>query len=121
MASNEGTATAGTSTSARSPRREDTNTIRRPQEPMDGSELPFLVTHWLQNFNPNANANAEGETFQAEADTDNNTATQRRAALERIRRATSELASAFTALGAYGESTVVSSRTVVDCSVCCVS
>ena len=73
---------------------------RRPQESIDVSELPFLVTHWLHNFNPNENGQ-EGNSSKENS-------REKQLALERIRKATSELASAFTSLGAYGSSAGVS-------------
>ena len=52
--------------------------------------LPFLVTHYLAHFQKEHNA-AE-RAFDAE----------KRKALDKIRQATREIASAFSSLGAYG-------------------
>jgi len=52
-------------------------------------EIPFLVTHWLANYGTNnSNTNPVDE--------------QQRLAMAKIQSATSELASAFASLGAYG-------------------
>jgi hypothetical protein len=68
------------------------------------SELPFLVTHWLSQYG--SHATDTEQRFDSLERIDND---QRREALERVRRATSELASAFSALGAFGVSSIVSS------------
>lgn len=101
MASTEGMASAG------STKRDETTSIengnRRPRESTNGTELPFLVTHWLQNFDPSASI---GDRLLGPSPaTSEDRAKQ--VALERIRKATSELASAFTALGAYGSFSTV--------------
>ena len=57
------------------------------------SEVPFLVTHWLANYNG-------GNTT--------NLSPQQKEAIEKIRKATSQIASAFTSLGAFGQSMPVS-------------
>ena len=57
------------------------------------SEVPFLVTHWLANYNGGGN---------------NNLTPEHKEALEKIRKATSEIAAAFSTLGAYGQSMPVS-------------
>ena len=54
----------------------------------DTDDIPFLVTHWLEQF---GKGNKQGLATQDQAE-----------AFEKIRRATSEIASAFSALGAYG-------------------
>ncbi len=56
--------------------------------------LTFLVTHWLANFNGGGTSNVENE--------------ERRRALERIRNASAEIASAFSSLGAFGTTIPVS-------------
>ena len=56
------------------------------------SELPFLVTHWLEHYR---DPGSEGDL-------------QREEAIERLRNATFEIAAAFSSLGAYGTSTRVS-------------
>ena len=65
----------------------------QPAVPSGGEameELPFLVTHWLANYNISNNDNNNAE------------------AVERIRRASAELASAFSFLGAFGRTIPVS-------------
>lgn len=60
-------------------------------------ELPFLVTHWLCSYQgPEAGDGGNPE---------------REEAIERLRNATSEMAAAFSSLGAYGTSSRV-------CSAC---
>ena len=54
--------------------------------------LPFLVTHWLANFEG-------GETNNLD---DSNNNEERRRAVERINNASAEIAAAFSSLGAYG-------------------
>jgi len=56
--------------------------------------LPFLVTHWLAHYDDDGGA----------VDHDD----QRRVAVERIRQASAELASAFSTLGAFGTAIRVS-------------
>lgn len=56
------------------------------------TELPFLVTHWLQNYQ---GPEDEGDEEREEA-------------IERLRNATSDMAVAFSSLGAYGTSSRVS-------------
>jgi hypothetical protein len=58
-------------------------------------ELPFLVTHWLANYGTNS---ADTTTNNPPACSQD----ERQEAMARIRRATSEIASAFATLGAYG-------------------
>lgn len=58
-----------------------------PPVSLDG--LPFLVTHWLANFGSGNGGSSE----------DNE---ERRQAIERIRNAGAEIASAFSTLGAFG-------------------
>lgn len=55
------------------------------------SELPFLVTHWLANYQESGEGDPQ----------------DRKEAIERLRNAASEMACAFSALGAYGTSTRV--------------
>lgn len=59
-------------------------------------ELPFLVTHYLANYRP-----GDGSHGKAGSRTDPRH-DQRQAAVERIRRAATDLADAFEALGAFG-------------------
>ena len=51
-------------------------------------EIPFLVTHWLANYEK-SKSNASGDE-------------EEKAAMAKIRHAASEIASAFATLGAYG-------------------
>ena len=60
------------------------------------SDLPFLVTHWLTSYGLDRDVHEECKE-QQNAD-----------ALERIRKATSELSQAFSDLGAFGHTIVVS-------------
>jgi hypothetical protein len=62
------------------------------------SEIPFLVTQWIANY-----SNSNGETQEEKEEKD--------AALRRIRNAASELAAAFSTLGAYGPAIRVSYST----------
>ena len=59
-------------------------------------EIPFLVTHWLANYGKNIIN--DGEEIQD----------PERIAISKIQRATSEIASAFATLGAYGKTLRVS-------------
>jgi hypothetical protein len=59
-------------------------------------ELPFLVTSWLAQFASNSNKRSVRGTAAA-SETDDETE-----ALARIRHAASELAAAFSSLGAFG-------------------
>jgi hypothetical protein len=74
---------------------------RLQQEPINSSELPFLVTHWLRNYS--SQIDHDGNCSSAGA-------AGKHAALERIKKATGELASAFSSLGAFGSSTAVSTE-----------
>jgi hypothetical protein len=57
----------------------------------NAAEIPFLVTHWLANY----------ETKEQKE--------EHLRAIQRIRKATSDIASAFASLGAYGTAFQVSS------------
>ena len=57
-------------------------------------DFPFLVTHWLAHY---------GREYR-----DDGGDPQRKEAMERLRKATSDIASAFSALGAYGTTLRVS-------------
>ena len=74
-------------------------------------ELPFLVTHWLENYG----RNTVDFTMNTSSDCPND---ERQEAVARIRRATSEIASAFATLGAYGTTFQVSSLLSVACFRC---
>ncbi|GKY96173.1 hypothetical protein MPSEU_000577100 [Mayamaea pseudoterrestris] len=74
-------------------------------------ELPFLVTNWLAQYGTTlsasntSNEQAEGRTGTSAAairDSDSNRAEMDEQALLRIRHAASELAAAFSSLGAFG-------------------
>lgn len=67
------------------------------------SELPFLVTHWLANYRELEDQGA-GDRKRDEA-------------MERLRNAASEIAAAFSSLGAYGTSIEVSAATSSNPSV----
>lgn len=71
--------------------------IEAAAEPTAAADLPFLVTHWLANYNNN----------QQQESTIGSTPEERNA-IQRIRRAASELSSAFHALGSFGTTTRVS-------------
>ena len=90
-------------------------------------ELPFLVTHWLANYGRSGSSNSNGSstnesnimTTSNSCDAGDTTTTnslhemqqrEREEALSTIRRATSELASAFSVLGAYGSTIQVRRR-----------
>jgi hypothetical protein len=77
----------------------------------DPTELPFLVTHWLSTlYNPQGgkkNAAAGTNAAAAVADT-NTTSVEQKEAMDKIRRAAAELASAFSTLGAFGTASRVS-------------
>jgi hypothetical protein len=70
------------------------------------SELPFLVTHWLANYEA---ANPDGDRDRGRED-----------AIQRIRSAASEIASALSVLGAYGTTNMVSLLVPAPCVACCV-
>jgi len=88
-----------------------------PQTSMEG--LAFLVTHWLANLDHDRNNQDDVDRgrIPVEGDRGNDTdqyeeqQQQRRQAVERIRIATTELASAFSVLGAFGTTLPVSSMT----------
>jgi hypothetical protein len=74
----------------------------------DPTELPFLVTHWLSTlYNPKG-----GKKNAAATDT-NTTNVEQKEAMDKIRRAAADLASAFSTLGAFGTASRVS--TIVVC------
>ena len=59
---------------------------------LDAAELPFLVTHWLSNYNA-SNNNNENNNDEA---------------VQRIRQAAADLGAAFRDLGAFGITHAVS-------------
>lgn len=61
------------------------------------SDLPFLVTHWLAHYHNHPTQDLSSATTPEE-----------REAIHRIRRAASELSSAFHALGSFGTTSRVS-------------
>lgn len=82
-------------------------TIRGLQDDasIPSSELPFLVTHWLANYQSKV-----PEEFIDRQEQD---------AIQQIHNAAAELASAFTSLGAYGTANVVScSSLACICTAC---
>ena len=68
-------------------------------------ELPFLVTNWLAHFSSSSSSAAAEMNEPDSAETK-----QQALARQRIRHAASELASAFSTLGAFGTAARVSSR-----------
>ncbi len=87
------------------------------------SDLPFLVTHWLQNaadgamhVPSSAIAPSSHGTDDDPADSDPDRAA-RQDAMDRMRRATRDLAAAFADLGMFGMALNVS---CVLCHVCCI-
>jgi hypothetical protein len=70
-----------------------------PSDHISQEDLPFLVTHYLANFHKEQH---KEESKASSLDSEQNEA------LDRIRRATNEIASAFSTLGAYGTSYRVS-------------
>jgi hypothetical protein len=75
----------------------DSNSSHRDQ-----TELPFLVTHWLSTL---YNKPTGGPKNAAAADTN----VEQKEAVDKIRRAAADLASAFSTLGAFGTASRVSS------------
>jgi hypothetical protein len=69
----------------------DATTARTRDDSPLPSELPFLVTHWLRNYQGPEGGDEE-----------------RKVAIKRLRNATTEMAAAFSSLGAYGTSSRVS-------------
>ena len=57
--------------------------------------LPFLVTHWLANYSSAADSESTPDDSRAEA-------------IQKLHHAASEIASAFSTLGAFGMSGLVS-------------
>lgn len=72
-----------------------------PSDRINQEDIPFLVTHYLANFH-------KEEHKESSLDP------ERKEALDRIRRATNEIASAFSTLGAYGTSYRVSDHVELD-------
>jgi hypothetical protein len=69
-------------------------------------ELTFLVTHWLANYgNPHRSNGDASSRVTATTTPDEQLQSL---AIERIRRATAEIASAFASVGAYGTTLRVS-------------
>jgi hypothetical protein len=73
----------GTDSSAMRGDPADTSTMLNPMG------LPFLVTHWLANY-------------QASTEDDHSRSQEEKDAVERIHRAASDIASAFSVLGSFG-------------------
>lgn len=91
---------ASTSTAFDSRLDEETrNLSTEAHDPPSSNVLPFLVTNWLANY--------EGADGRGELDD------RRKEAVDRIRRATSDIAAAFSSLGAFGQSTLVSFSSII--------
>jgi hypothetical protein len=74
----------------------------------DPTELPFLVTHWLSTlYNPQGGKKNAADTAAAD------TSVEQKEAMDKIRRATADLASAFSTLGAFGTASRVSFMCIV--------
>lgn len=73
----------------------DTDTAEDHTSHRVQQELPFLVTHWLANYGQSSNLVTSSESPR-------NLHVEQHEAVVRIRRASSEIASAFATLGAYG-------------------
>jgi hypothetical protein len=79
---------------------------------VDGRELPFLVTHWLANYDGSSGSSttvASASPGECPTNDDNNTSSTNNTnnnnhaeAIQRIHRAASELAAAFADAGAFG-------------------
>ena len=86
-----------------------------PSDQISQEDLPFLVTHYLANFHKEeCREDSKASSLDPE----------QKEALDRIRRATNEIASAFSTLGAYGTSYRVSKHVgsdilVTPLHVCC--
>ena len=76
----------------------------RSQEdsPSETLDLPFLVTHWLTSYTTNS------DPLLKEGNKDTRQERKYIVALEKIRKATAELASAFSELGDFGHTISVS-------------
>jgi len=70
--------------------RSSSSAVASDYESNASTDLPFLITHWLANYN----ANTEDP--------------DKKQALEQMKKATSQLASAFSTLGAFGTTIRVS-------------
>jgi hypothetical protein len=72
----------------------------------DPTELPFLVTHWLSTlYQPQGGKKNAADAAATAADTTN---VEQQEAMDKIRRAAADLASAFSTLGAFGTASRVS-------------
>ena len=67
-------------------------------------EIPFLVTHWLANYGSNSSNNNDNSNSSSSKEAQD----REQMAIAKIRRATSEIASALNTLGAYGTTLRVS-------------
>ena len=90
------------------------------------SELPFLVTQWLSQYEPagshsdNPSANNNNDNLERQLTSTTNAVgseEERRAAVRRLRHAASEMAAAFATLGAFGTASLVRT-TNLWCSPC---
>jgi hypothetical protein len=69
----------------------------------DPTELPFLVTHWLSTlYQPQGGKKNAADAAATAADV------EQTEAMDKIRRAAADLASAFSTLGAFGTTSRVS-------------
>lgn len=79
-------------------------------------ELPFLVTHWLSRYGCNSNNSSNNSNSNSDHDgtihngLNEGDEEKKAEAIRKIRRATSELASAFADLGEFGYRLAVSLR-----------
>jgi hypothetical protein len=82
----------------------------------DPSELPFLVTHWLSTVYqlPGSSKQKNGAAAAPAGDL----TVEQKDAMDKIRRAAADLASAFSTLGAFGTASRVSVVCAVLCGVC---
>jgi hypothetical protein len=94
-----------------------TDSTHEPIPPADGNEsdsnssnrepteLPFLVTHWLSTLYQPQGAKKNAANAEATAADTN---VEQKEAMDKIRRAAADLASAFSTLGAFGTTSRVS-------------
>jgi hypothetical protein len=84
-------------------------------------EIPFLVTHWLANFGKGGgtttNNSSSSSSSNKNNNNNNNTSNEEaeQIAIAKIRRAASDIADAFTTLGAYGTTLRVSQKHLLNC------
>jgi hypothetical protein len=73
------------------------------------SEIPFLVTHWLQKFcaEPIGREQAQDASVRLKGDKTEVISPSEQAQMKRVHAAVAELSSAFSALGSFGQSIAV--------------